>query len=110
MTDKTRLSRTDFATLRTGRRLHGALFSLSVSPLPRARRTSFACIVSKAVAGKATHRNLIKRRCREAVRARLRAFSTRTPLALVFRAKKPAAAAAFSAFKRDIDTLIGNSL
>src|SRR3990167_9710528 len=71
MPRKRSLARIDFlrhAGART-RRFHGALFSLSVTELPSgARGPKCACVVSKKVSPKAVERNLIKRRCREAVR------------------------------------------
>ncbi|MBI2610638.1 ribonuclease P protein component [Candidatus Kaiserbacteria bacterium] len=106
MKRNSRLTRVDFPAARVRVRFHGAFFSLSASPLSRERQTSFTCVVSKRVAQNATQRNLIKRRCREAVRARLRTFTAETPPALVFRAKKEAAGASFSMIKRDVDTLV----
>jgi len=106
MSRDTRLRRADFAAGRVTRRLHGTLFSLSVSPLSRDRTSSFACVVSKKVVGKAVRRNLLKRRCREAARERMRTLPTLTPVALVFRAKKAAANAVFADVARDIYALV----
>lgn len=55
-------------------------------------------------------RNLLKRRCREAVRERMRKLSTPTHVALVFRAKKAAANAVFADVARDIHALIDKIL
>lgn len=87
------------------KRLHGIYFSLSVSPLPLSRESAFTCAVSKQVARKAAHRNLVKRRCREAVRARLRDANVDRPYALVFRAKPNAKKATFAEINRDIHAL-----
>lgn len=107
MTKNARLTRADFSAVEVSRRrFHGTLFSLSVSALPQSRRSSFACVVSKRVAGKAVQRNLIKRRCREAVRERMYTHSTPTPLALVFRAKKTTRGATFADIARDIRMLV----
>ncbi|OGG74151.1 hypothetical protein A3A40_03245 [Candidatus Kaiserbacteria bacterium RIFCSPLOWO2_01_FULL_54_20] len=102
-----RVSRVDFAAESgTGKRCHGRLFSLSAAPLSRGRRLSLACVVSKKVAPKAVERNLIKRRCREAVRAHMRTRASAPPLLLVFRAKKEAAGATFADILRDIGGLV----
>jgi len=101
------MSRADVVRLeRTkGRRLHGALFSLTAAPLPSGQRTSrWTCVVSKKVASKAVERNRIKRRCREAARAHVR--DVPAPLALLFRAKKEAAGATFADVGRDVHALV----
>lgn len=101
-----RLNRADMQAMRPQSRIHGAFFSLSIASLPSERRSSFACVVSKQVAAKATERNLIKRRCRAAVVARLKESSSGSPLGLVFRAKSSAARATFADIERDIRLLI----
>jgi len=101
-----RLTRSDFANLRVAKKkVHGALFSLSVFPLPEGRQAAFACIVAKKEVAKASTRNSIKRRCREAARSRMRGFTG--SLAFVFRAKRAAARASFEEIKREVDTLMG---
>lgn len=101
-----RLSRADFGAIEAPRRFHGALFSLSVSPLPEGRQHAFACVVSKKIAAKAVQRNLLKRLCREAVRAHIRKLTASSPFALVFRAKKAAEHASFADIEQDISMLI----
>src|SRR3989344_2469237 len=102
-----RLSRVDFkAGKDAGKRCHGRFFSLSASTMPSGGSSSLTCIVSKKVSPRAVQRNLIKRRCREAVRAHLRASTSVPPLVLVFRAKKEAAGATFADIFRDIGGLI----
>lgn len=104
MAQRTRLTRADFSLLRASRRIHGEFFSLSVSPLPRRGPSSFACVVSKSVCKKATERNLLKRRCRESVLARL--HTAPSGLALVFRAKSAARNAGFTDIARDVANMM----
>ncbi|MBI4093870.1 ribonuclease P protein component [Candidatus Kaiserbacteria bacterium] len=107
MTRDVRLKRADVAAFgRPSKRFHGALFSLSVAPLPPVRQWAYACIVSKRVAGKATHRNRIKRRCREAARRSLKEFPPQKPAALVFRAKEAAGEATFADIDADVRALV----
>ena len=102
-----RLTRADFTAERgASKRFHGKFFSLSASPLPDERKMSFTCVVSKKVAQKSVQRNLIKRRCREAVRVCVRKSAHAFPLALMFRAKKDAKGAVFADVLRDISSLI----
>ena len=102
-----RVSRVDFAAEKSaGKRCHGRFFSLSAAPLAQGRCSSLACVVSKKVEPKAVERNLIKRRCREAVRAHIRTRASAPPLLLVFRAKKEATGATFADMLRDIGGLV----
>lgn len=84
------------------KRIHGALFSLSIAPAPSGVR--FACTVSKKVSGKAVVRNLIKRRCRAAIRECEQAGLQGR--ALVFTAKKETAAAGYADIKNDVTHLL----
>lgn len=63
-----------------------------------------ACVVSKKVAARASARNAIRRRCREAARAELARI--KEPCTLVFYAKREAAEATFSDLKRDVEKLV----
>ncbi|OGG57946.1 ribonuclease P protein component [Candidatus Kaiserbacteria bacterium RIFCSPHIGHO2_01_FULL_55_17] len=85
-------------------RVSGALFALSVSPLLKAQGPKFTCVVPKKVAPKAVQRNLIKRRCRAAVRTHIRRVTT--PTALIFRARKGILGAPYADIDKDIRTLV----
>jgi ribonuclease P protein component len=106
MPKKYRLSRADFSALALTkrRRVSGEYFFLTTAPLPALRASKAACIVSKKVAPRAPARNAIKRRCRAVVRPLL--ASLKRPRALVFHAKREAAAASFAELKRDIVKLV----
>ncbi len=102
-----RLSRSDFVSESgASKRFHGRFFSLSASSLPGEGSPLLACVVSKKTAAKAVERNLIKRLCREAVRAYIRKSAPTPPLALVFRAKKDAVGTPFTDILRDVGELI----
>lgn len=101
-----RLSRADFGAIGAPRRFHGSLFSLSVSSLPEGRQHASACVVSKKIAAKAVQRNLLRRRCREAVRVHIRKLAASSPFALVFRAKKAAEHASFADIEQEVSMLI----
>ncbi|MCR4325184.1 MAG: ribonuclease P protein component [Patescibacteria group bacterium] len=106
MPKRSRLARSDFTDLRRtqSRRATGAYFSLSCTPLPDGEATKAACVVSKKVAARAVARNRIKRACREAVRPRL--ASIKPPQALIFTAKRAAAAASSSDIRGDVERLL----
>ncbi|OGG70009.1 ribonuclease P protein component [Candidatus Kaiserbacteria bacterium RIFCSPHIGHO2_12_FULL_53_13] len=108
MAIKQSISRSDFKLIEGAnfRREHGALFSVSFGVLPSKNSsvTKAACVVSKKTAARATDRNLIKRRCREAARECLR--EVKLPLALIFYAKRAAHSASYAAVKEDIELLI----
>ena len=103
MPKKNRLTHAEFSPRSGTRRLHGALFSLSYSPLP-AGATKVSCVVSKKVALKAHDRNLLKRRCREVLRLRLQTL--KKPYALVLQTKKQAHGASFKQIREDIGKLV----
>jgi ribonuclease P protein component len=84
-----------------GRKLHGSLYTVSVSPFPT--RAHATCVVSKKVSPKAVARNTVKRHCREALRPHLKDLP---PGAYVFTAKREAAAASFRDVCADIKGLV----
>lgn len=92
-----RLTGPQIRSLRSPRKVHGTLFSISISPLT-GETPRFACVVSKKTAPKAVTRNLIKRRCREA----LRAYGALPVAAYVLTAKKAAVEATYAEIERDI--------
>ncbi len=106
MPKKHRLTHADFASgaQSRSRRLHGTYFSLAVSRDPGATLPRAACIVSKKVAAHASDRNLIRRRCREALRKFL--ANTESPLILVFHAKREVLDASYAHIARDVENLI----
>lgn len=102
MSKKDRLTSSDFRSLKPERRLHGALFSLTLSTLPAGKGAQFACVVSKKVSLKATERNLIKRRCRAAIVMHKKGI---TGKALVFTAKRESLKATYQEIEKDISSL-----
>ncbi|HEY4516987.1 MAG TPA: ribonuclease P protein component [Candidatus Paceibacterota bacterium] len=103
MPKKHRLSHAEFSSRAGGRRVHGALFALSIAPLP-AGPTKVSCVVSKKTALKAHDRNLLKRRCREVLRPHIKTL--KHPYALVLQAKKQARGASFSEIREDVENLV----
>lgn len=87
MPQKYRLSRADFKRMRAFKRLHGTFFSLSFGTIPDRATPGGAVVVSAKAASRAVERNLIKRRCRVVLLAILRA--SKTPIILVWHAKRP---------------------
>jgi len=98
-----RISGADFRSLRPARRINGALFSLSITPISQPS-PKYACVVSKKVSTKAVDRNLIKRRCRSVLQSELK--HSVEPVALVLQAKRAAAQASFADIKHEIKTLL----
>ena len=95
-----RLSRADFTSLRTLRKEHGSFFTLTISKSPD-NKPRFACVVSKKTAHRASARNLIKRRCRAAIRKR----PVKVPFAFVFTAKRSANEASYREISDDVTAL-----
>jgi len=98
-----RLSHAELSCLPRARRVRGALFSLSVSPRD-GQYTKVSCVVSKKAAPKAHERNLLKRRCREALRLRIKTLTRR--YALVLHAEKQARNASFARIREDVANLL----
>lgn len=111
MPKKYRLSHSDFKLITNSRfrRERGAYFILSHGRLPGAQdnHLRIACVVSTKAAARAVDRNLIKRRCRDAVRNLI--AGAKEPLALIFYANKNAKKASFKEMKADIEKLIEKS-
>ena len=101
MPKKNRLTGAEIRGLRSPRRVHGGLFSVSVGP-SRFSEPRFACVVSKKVAAKAVARNLIKRRCRAIIEKEMKRLP---PASYVLYAKKDAARAGYGDMEKDIRTL-----
>lgn len=104
MPAKYRLSRTDFTRMRGFKRVHGTLFSLSFGSIPERVIPGAACVVSAKTAARATVRNEIKRRCRTALAPIMREL--KSPLVLVFVAKKLAAAASSAEVREELSSLL----
>jgi ribonuclease P protein component len=100
MPKRSRLTGAELRRITGQRRVHGALFSVALSPAqdrPRATVT-----VSKKVSAKAVERNLVKRRAKAALASLLRRLP---PGAYVFSARPAAREASFAELKADIESL-----
>src|ERR1700733_3135820 len=106
MPKTSRLSRADFTSLGSSRRVHGSFFVLAVSNTPE-MKLKFACVVSKKVALRANVRNLIKRRCRAVFRVELAHLPSDRQF--IFTAKKQAKGASFPEIKADIAKLLAQA-
>src|SRR5580704_19483943 len=106
MPTKQRLSRKDFVDMsrKSVRRVSGALFSLSITPLSEGSAARAAIVVSKKVSPKAAARNLLRRRSREVLRPLISRIGR--SVALVFHAKAAARDASFAEIKTEIARLI----
>ena len=102
MPKKNRLTGAEIRSVRSPRRLHGDLFSVTLSP-SSSGGARFAFVVSKKVAVRATDRNLIKRRCRAIVQSEIQGAR---PGAYIFYAKKPTAQATYQELERDLKALL----
>jgi ribonuclease P protein component len=101
MPKKNRLSGAEIRRIRSPRRVHGALFSLSVAP-GELREARFACVVSKKVAAKAVVRNSIKRRCRDILSREMRELPAGS---YILYAKKGAVTARYQDLSEDMSKL-----
>lgn len=96
------------AAVRTGRRVGRASLVLHVSATETSNEPArVGFVVSRAV-GTAVTRNLVKRRLREAVRARVGDLPAGT--LLVVRANPAAATASWPGLQRDLDVALGRAL
>ena len=86
--------------LKPQKRIHGALFSLSIGP---SEQLSAACVVSKKVSSKAVVRNRVKRRARAAYAKLLRPLREG---AYLFYAKASAAEAPYREIEADMSALL----
>jgi ribonuclease P protein component len=100
MPKRARLTGAELRRITGARRIHGALFSVALSPAPgRAKAT---VTVSKKVSPKAVERNLVKRRAKAALAPLLK----RLPAgAYVFSARPAAKEANFASVQADIESL-----
>lgn len=102
MPKKHRLTGAQIRSIRSSRRVHGALFSVSVSASPSGK-AQCACVVSKKVSALAVVRNLVKRRCRAALSTHLPSLPAGV---FLFHAKREAAKAAYADIVRDLDEIV----
>lgn len=109
MPKKYRLSHADLVKISRlkSERTHGLSFSLTITRFPEGGGPKMACVVSKKIAARAVDRNKIQRRCREIVRPHIE--HTNQALALVFYAKRGAAAASFVDTEKDIQGLLARA-
>lgn len=103
MPKKNRLTGTQIRGIRSSRRIHGALFSVSVSPSPKGL-VQCACVVSKKVSPLAVKRNTIQRRCRAALRPYL---ATLPSGVYMFHAKKESVKALYADIVKDVADIAG---
>ena len=106
MRRKNSLTSVEFMTFKATRRINGRFFTLLIGPA-FADRLKYACVVSKKVARKAVSRNLIKRRCREAIRGEHTEGAK--PRSLVFYAKSSATEASFADVREDVKSLLSSA-
>src|SRR3989344_5316401 len=109
MPKRYRLSHADFARLARIRsvRVHGALFSLTITPLTEVSGVKAACVVSKKVSARAIDRNRVERRLRESLRPILPHIQK--PVALIFHAKRGAEVASSAEITREVEVLLGEA-
>ena len=106
MPNRYRLSRADLVRLpRPSPRAHGRFFSLSHTKTALFDGPKIVCVVSKKIAVRATDRNKIRRRCREALKMFLP--DIKEPVALIFVAKREVVAATFDEIRNDVQKLLG---
>lgn len=101
MPRKYALTNREIRTVRPTRRIHGALFSVAVLPLPSSA-AKVAVVVSKKISAKAVERNKIQRRARAALRSVLPQLP---PAGYLFTAKREARTAEYEDVARDIAQL-----
>ena len=89
--------------MRGFKRLHGTYFSLSFGTIAGRLTPGAACVVSTKTARQAVKRNLIKRRCRNALLPLL--LKIKTPIVLVWLAKATVSKASFKEIQAEVETL-----
>ncbi len=99
-----RLSRADFARMRTFKRIPGTFFSLSWGVLEGRLNPGGACVISAKTAPRANVRNTVKRRCRAALLPILQTL--KEPTVIVLHAKKGVGEASMSEIKAEIEKLV----
>lgn len=100
MPPRQRLTGSDLRRITGARRIHGALFSLALSP--RSDGAKATITVSKKVSPKAVDRNLVKRRARAALTPLLKMLPAG---AYVLSARPAARDATYAAIRDDIAAL-----
>ncbi|HEY4511173.1 MAG TPA: ribonuclease P protein component [Candidatus Paceibacterota bacterium] len=103
MPKENRLRRREFPG-HFAKRIVGELLSISISPSVGSVEPKFSCVVSKKISPRATERNTLKRRCREAFRPLL---AHRQSLLLVVYPKKNALKAPYAELAREAEGLLG---
>jgi ribonuclease P protein component len=100
MPKRSRLTGVELRRITGARRIHGALFSVALSPA--AATAKVVITVSKKVSPKATERNLVKRRAKAALTPLLKHLP---PGAYVFSARPAAREATYTSIQTDIASL-----
>lgn len=96
-----RIERSAFRTA-SARRVHSTNISLSIAKNIN-NKPLFGCVVSKKIAARATDRNALKRRCREAFRPELAWIGA---WSIVVYPKKNALTIPFSEFKHEVKAVL----
>ncbi len=107
MPRKNSLTSTEFMRFKPTRRINGRFFTLLIGPA-FGEVVKYAAVVSKKTAQKAVSRNLIKRRCRAAIRGEHSGAAK--PCSLVFYAKSSAKDASFAEIREDVKKLLASVL
>jgi ribonuclease P protein component len=100
MPKRSRLTGAELRRISGARRIHGALFSVALSPSSGGPKATVT--VSKKVSPRAVDRNLVKRRAKAALAPLLKRLPSG---AYVFSARPAAREASYAALKADIESL-----